>query len=171
MSSDMLQLVCAIAGPVTTRTLENLRRSLEEMYVRSTAQGSSDQEQSAFSPELIAIAHAAAKADNAKTIVDWALAIQIQLYDAEFAFARLAQVAHYINAARQKVTSLQVDPETPPRIVRKAKEELAKLEDEMRVLREALSVSGHSPRDGSGEIPSRYTDLDSYLSHLPHTDP
>jgi chromosome segregation ATPase len=166
MSTELFQLVCAIAGPATMRTFENLRRTLEDMYVKSTAQGATPEEQAAFNPELIAQAHVAARADNAKTIVSWALAIQIELHNADTKSTKIQRLQGYLDTAHDKLAFLQLRPETTAQVIQSAKEDILSLQEDLRDLQEsAPEVPGRpshpwpsglapaGPKDLAGDLP------------------
>jgi hypothetical protein len=121
MPKDISDIACAIAGPITQRTLENLRRHLEELYIKSTAQGSTPEDQAAFNDELIAQAHLAAREDNAQTIMTWATAIYDRLSHSEF------QTREAI-ATPQKIKRLRRWIETDQRKIRSWEKQLRALE-------------------------------------------
>jgi hypothetical protein len=182
---DLYDIVCVIAGPTTMRSFENLRRTLEDLYVKSTAQGATPEDQAAFNPALIAQAHEAARRDNAKAIVSWAKAIYDELQaedpindikwrllsarDKERYFARtLEEIKDGRAYPSLTPESRQQQAEATERALREAQNEVSALEHALRDLQESQkAVSGHSSQEGSpGSEPLKYNDLDGDLSPL-----
>jgi|SRR5215472_11144137 len=185
MAKDLSDLVCALAGPVTQRTLENLRRTLEDLYVRSTAQGSTAEEQAAFNPQLIEQAHEAAKRDNAKTIVLWALAIQNELSHAEHTAQRITKIQGYLSTARDKLAffrrelqKTEADPqmsaedrqryqEATTKAILVSEAEVSSLTHSLRTLQEPPPpVPGHPPPAWARQMASRDGDVAGDLPPL-----
>jgi DNA polymerase sigma len=79
-------IILELTGPMTTRSLENASRALESIYVKSTAQGATPEEQAALTPSLIAQVLETAKQDNAIMIAAWGKAIYeaVSLEDVRF---------------------------------------------------------------------------------------
>jgi len=165
---ELGDIVCEIAGPLTTRTLENLRKSLEDAWLKSTQQGSTPEDQAAFTPELVRQAHEAAKYDNASTIVSWAEAIYTALIYAEQKLKRAATLKGYLETAQDKVAYYKSRPETPPGVVRAAEEEVSALSQNLRDLWPApKTVPGHpSPQRSPGAEPPGRIHLDGDLPSM-----
>jgi hypothetical protein len=183
---DLSDIVCAIAGPGTMRSLENLRRTLEDLWVKSTAQGASAEEQAAFNPTMIAQAHEAARRDNAKMIVSWAKAI----YDELTAPDQLADLKNRLLYAKDKVRFFNRElavidegrafatlpaeererqAEATERALRQAQEEILRIEKDLRDLQQpAPPVPGHPSSAGhpGSQFPG-HDNLDGVLPPVP----
>jgi hypothetical protein len=168
MAIDLSDIVCALAGPMTQRTLDNLRRHLEDLYVKSTAQGVTPEEAAAFSPQLILQAHEAAKWDNANTIVSWAQAIQSELNHAEKKTTYITRIQGYLATAQDKLAFYQRTPDIPDAVVQGAKEEVSQLTRRLRDLSQPqAAVAGHPPQGGPWATASRDGDMDGDLPPVP----
>lgn len=168
MTKDLSDIACAIAGSVTQRTLENLRRNLEDLWVKSTAQGATAEEQAAFTPELIHQAHEAAMRDNAKVIVSWASAIVSELKYAEIKTKRTVQLAGWIATEKEKLAFFESDPATPSKVIQGTKEGILVLESRLRSLQEpAQTVPGRPSPPWTREVSSGDGDMAGGVSPLP----
>jgi hypothetical protein len=180
---DLSDIVCELTGPMTMRSIENHRRLMEDLYVKSTAQGASLKEQAAFTPELIANAFHAAMLDNAKTTVAWARAIYNELY-AEDPFEDLKRrLSHLQDKVRFFNRELAVIDEgrafaTLPaeererqakateRTLQQTQEEVLSLEQALRDLQQPQTpVPGHTPPEGNAG--SQFPGYDHLVGHLP----
>jgi hypothetical protein len=184
MAKDLSDIACAIAPAVTQRTLENLRRTLEDLYVKSTAQGSTPEDRAVFSPQLIAQAHEAAMRDNAETIATWALAIQAAIIHAEkktqtlqtlqvqldsqrdklqFLTAQLTAIADnasYTAAERERRQTSHAEE------IHRTKKRILSLARQVRDLLETQTFPGRASQTGPGEVFPADRDLDGPVSTL-----
>jgi hypothetical protein len=193
LNKDLSDIVCALAGPTTQRTFENVRRALEDLQVKSTALGTSAEEQAAFSPELVANVLEAARQDNARTTVAWAKAIYDELQAQELAIpepdyivtlkTRLLVAREKARALRRTLTEIEDGRAYPTlsdearkrqtagtqRILREAEEDIFSLEHDLRDLRESASeVPGRPPQEGEvGAAPPGHDDLDGAVPPVP----
>jgi len=168
MYYNLVNIVTAIAGPLTQRTLENLRRTMEDLYVKSTAQDASPEDQAAFTPSLIAQAHEVARQDNAKTIVSWAQAIYSEMRNAELQNEQLQKVTGYLATAKDKLTFYEQDASIPAEAIQAAKKDISRLTQILRNLQEPpQTVPGHSSSSGPGEVSSGGEHLDGDLPIVP----
>jgi hypothetical protein len=163
MPKDLSDIACAIAPAVTQRTLENLRRTLEDLYVQSTAQGSTPEDHAAFSSQLIAQAHEAAMRDNAELIATWALSIQAAITHAETKSQSLQTLQRQLDNQQDKlqwletqIKAIAADPayEAPEREhrlqsyskeVQRTKENILGIARRLRDLLEAQALPGRTP--------------------------
>ena len=176
------------------RSLENLRRTLEDLYVKSNAEGTTAEDQAAFSPELIAQAHEAARRDNARAIVSWARAIydELQAQAQEVASDKdsILNLKKELLVARDRAHSLgrtlvdiekgrafptlsvearQHQAEVTQRALQQTEDAISQLEQDLRDLRQpASAIPGRPPQEGStGTLSSGRHDLDGSLPPLP----
>jgi hypothetical protein len=167
MAKDLSDIVCELTGPGTARTMENLRRTLEDWYIKSTAQSATPEDQAAFTPELIARAHEAARWDNARTIVSWAQAIMTELKHAESQVGRIKQIQAYLATAKDKLAFYQRDPQMSASVIRDTEAEISQLTSRLRDLSQpAPAVPGHPPQARPRQVPSSDGDVAGDLSSL-----
>jgi predicted RNase H-like nuclease (RuvC/YqgF family) len=183
---DLSDIVCEVTGPMTMRSIENHRRLMEDLYVKSTAQGASPEEQAAFTPELIANAFYAAMLDNAKTTVAWARAIYNELYaedpldDLKSRLSHLQDKVRFFNRelavidegrafATLPAEERERQAEATERALREAQKEVLSLEKDLRDLQQPQTpVLGRAPQAGpTWSQPSGHDDLDGHLPPVP----
>ena len=167
------------------RGFENLRRTLEDLYVKSTAQNATPEDQAVFTPELIAKVYEAAKQDNARMTIAWARAIYAEATIEQLTdpFPELRRRLLYARDQERSFTETLANIEggnTYPtlssaerireaartqRALRRAQEEILSVEKDLRDLRQSQApVFGCPPQEGaSGSEPSGHRDLDGHL--------
>lgn len=185
MATDIVDIALAIAPAITQRTLENLRRTLEDLYIKSTQHGSTQAEQDAFNAELIAKAMLAAKLDNAKLIASWSEAIYAELLNAQTKNAAAQALQIQYTAQRDKLrhfnqelddlqkgrTYQTLSPEARESLkariiqaIQLTSEDVFKLSQALRSVPE--SGLGRTSPGGPWEASPEYGDLDGSLQNL-----
>jgi hypothetical protein len=166
---ELVQLVCELSGPGTMRTFDNVRHFLEDANIKSTAQGSTPEEQASFNPAFVANALAAARIDNANTIVSWALEIQIALHNAGKRLNKIGQVEDYLDTEKDKLAYLQHDPEATTANIQQVEKEISRLELALRALLET-PLAGHPSQKGSWAPPAGNGDVGGFVSGVSPED-
>jgi uncharacterized coiled-coil protein SlyX len=178
MAKDLSDFALAVTPAVTQRTLENLRRTLEDMYVRSTAQDATPEDVAAFTPELIAQAHEVAMQDNARMIVAWAKAIHDQLHSAIDTQNVRIQIATerdkllYYKKELEELEAGTIYQEATAqareqqkgslaKAVQRSEKELSRLAQDLRAMSQSqTAVPRRPPHTGPWETSPGYEDLD-----------
>lgn len=186
MAIDLYEIALAIAPSITQRTLENLRRTLEELYIKSTAQGATQADRDAFNAEMVAKAHLMAQRDNAKTIASWAKAIRDELLYVETQNAakeslelqlatqrdKLAYYNRELDAfeADQTYQTLTAEEREPVKArivatIQHTSQEVFRLSQALRVM--PSTDLGRTPQSGPWAFPAGDRDLDGGVPKMP----